>query len=333
MSDAVSAIGMFVNAVNLMQSTQTQLQQVAQENATGTLSTSLGGYGASAPMILDLQGAIQQSQSWIASATQVTTYLKGYDATLGELSSDATQLQSALNAMSNPNATSLESLQTLIQGLEADVGATLNTQVGDRFIFAGSRYTTQPVVDLQTLAPPTTPTPIQLASGSTTPPTIPDYDTAYASTSPPGVVASGTPYYAQQQITVANGETVSYGVSADDPSIQQLVYALKQAEAGTTAASPATAAQFFANASQAVETALNGLSNLSQANSASEVAIQDAQTTEQQSVATMQNQLGNLTQVDAATVATQLTTLENQLSGTYKATSTILSLSILSYIQ
>jgi flagellar hook-associated protein 3 FlgL len=332
MSNAVSALGIFVNSVDLMRSAQAQMQQLAQENATGTKSTSLEGYGEAAPMILNLQTAIAESRSWVANSTQVATYLTGYNTTLGQLSSDATQLQSALTSLSNPNATTLQTLQTLVQGLETDVSATLNTQVGDRYIFAGSRYSTAPTVDITTLPVPATPQPIALASGSTTPPTIPDYDTDYASTSPPGVVASGAPYYNQQQVNIAQGDTISYGVSADDPSIQQLVYALKQAEAGVASGSATTAAQFFDNAKSAITTALSGLSTLTQQNSANQTAVQNSQTVENQSIATMQDQLGNLTQVDAATVATQLTTLENQLSGTYKATSTLLGLTILTYL-
>ena len=122
-------------------------------------------------------------------------------------------------------------------------------------------------------------------------------------------------------------------MSADDPAIQQLVYALKQAEAGSASGTPATtAAQFFANAKSAIATALTGLGSLTQTNGANEVSVNSALAVENQSIATMQSQLGNLTQVDPATVATQLSAIENQLNGSYKATSTILNLSILSFL-
>ena len=329
---SISSLSMFISSVSLMQSSETELQKLAQQNATGEQSVSLQGYGASAPLILNLESAIQQAQSWSSGATQVGTYLTGYNTALGQLGKDATSLQTTLNEIGTSDTQSVQGLQTLIQGLETDVGATLNTQVGNRFIFAGSRYGTAPVVDLTTLATPATPTAITLASGSTTPPTIPDYDTDYASTTPAGVVASGTPYYGQQQINLSATETVSYGVSSDDPAIQQLVYALKQAEAGAGSTNQATANQFFANARSAVTAALNGIATLTEQNGDVQSQVNDAQTAQTQSVATMQNQLGDLTQVDAATVAAQLSALENQLSGTYKATSTVLGLSLLNDI-
>jgi flagellar hook-associated protein 3 FlgL len=332
MSDQVSSLGMFTNTVALMRQSEVQLQQVAQQNATGEVSTSLVGYGAQASTVLDLQGSIQETQSWIDNAAQINDYLTGYNTALGQLGKDATQLQTALNQIGTTGATSTQALQTLIQGLEADVGATLNTQVGDRYIFAGNRYTTAPTVDLTQLAAPTTPQAIVLASGSTTPPTIPNYDTAYAGTSPSGVVASGTSYYAQQQVTVAAGQTMSYGVSADDPTMQQLVYALKQAEAGAASGNSATAQQFFANAKSAVATAIAGLQSLTQQNGDVTSQLGDETATQKQTLSTLQTQLGNITQVDPATVATELSNIENQLNGTYKATSTILNLTLLTYL-
>jgi flagellar hook-associated protein 3 FlgL len=332
MSNAVSSIGNFLNTVSLMRNTQAALTEIEQENATGNKSTSLEGYGNAASTIVNLQGSVQQTQSWIDNSSQITNYLTGYNSALGQLSTDATSLQNALSQLDTPKADTAQALQTLIKGLEADVGATLNTQVGDRYIFAGNRYTTAPTVDLTSLATPTTPAPISLASGSTTPPTIPDYDTDYAATSPPGTVTSGTPYYAQQQATVATGETLSYGVSADDPTMQQLVYALKQAEAGAASTDPTTSAQFYANAKSAVATALTGLSTLNQQNAANTTQLDNAVSEQKQTLSTLQGQLGDLTQVDSATVATQLSVLETQLNGTYKATATVLNLTILTYL-
>jgi flagellar hook-associated protein 3 FlgL len=336
MSESISSLSSVINSIALMRSSEQEIDLLTQQNATGTISTSLAGYGTSASQVLNLDSDITETQSWITGATQVGTYLTGYDASLTELNSDATQLQTALESVGNGTTsgtdTSLSDLQALVKGLEADVGATLNTQVGDRYIFAGNRYDTAPTVDLTQLAVPTTPSAIVLASGSATPPTIPDYDTDYASTSPPGVVASGTPYYAQQTVTISASETVSFGVSADDPSIQQLVYAMQQAEAATTTTSSADSAQFLANAKSAVATAITGLTTLSQQNSGAESTVTNATTLQKTSLSTLQTQLGNLTQVDSATVATELTSVENQLQGTYKATSTLLNLSLLNYL-
>jgi flagellar hook-associated protein 3 FlgL len=329
----VSSIGNFLTSVGLIQASELQVQQLTEENATGLQSVSLQGYGTSAPLVLNLQSSLTETQSWLSNSTEINNYLTGYTQSLNQLNSDGTQLQSALAALESGGKSALSSISTLIQGLETDVTATLNTQVGDRYIYAGNRFDTPPSVDITGLPVPTTPSAIALASGNSTPPTIPAYDTDYASGTPPGTVASGTPYYAQQTVNIADNTSVTFGVSADDPSIQQLVYALKQAEAGASATSPATAKAFFANATSAIATALSGLSDLSQQNASNATTIQTTQSVQKQSIATLQSQIGDLTQVDPATVATQLSSVENQLQGTYKATATLLNLSLINYLQ
>ena len=333
MSNGVSTLGNYLTSISLIQSSELQLQQLSEENSTGVKSTSLEGYGSSASTVLNLESSISETQSWVSSSTEVNNYLTGYTSALGELSSDGTQLQNALSSIENGGTLSLTTLTALVQGLESDVTATLNTQVGNRYIFAGGRYDTAPTVDIGSLPTPTTPSAIKLASGSTNPPTIPDYDTDYASGSPPGTVASGSTYYAQHTVAISDSESVGYGVSADDSSIQQLVYALKQAEAGAASGNTTTAKAFLANARSAVSSALSGLGTLTQQNSQNANTIKDAQTVQNQTITTLQTQLGNLTQVDPATVATELSQVENQLQGSYKATATLLNLSLINYMQ
>jgi hypothetical protein len=121
---------------------------------------------------------------------------------------------------------------------------------------------------------------------------------------------------------------VTYGITSNDPSIQALVYAMQEAQAGTNATG-AVQTQFFANASSALATAITGLQNLQQQNDNNEVVIKNQQTVQNQTISTLQNQLGNLQDVNATNVATELTNVENQLDASFKATSSILNLSIL----
>jgi flagellar hook-associated protein 3 FlgL len=331
MSESISSLSKVNDSLALMQASEQTVNKLAQQNSTGTQSTSLAGYGTQASTILNLNSSIAETKSWLSNSTQVNTYLSAYNSALSELSSDATQLQTALASFGSGGGTSSSDLATLINGLQADVTATLNTQVGDRYIFAGNRYTTAPTVALSSLAVPTTPTAISLASNSTTPPTIPEYDVAYAGTTN-GQVTSGTQYYAQQTATIGNNETVTYGVSADDSTIQNLVYALQQAKAATQTSSTTNSAAFIANAKSAVSTAITGLSTVTESNTTAQTTISSAQSVQKASVSLLQNQVADITQVDSATIAAELTAAENQLEGSYKATSTLLNLTILTYL-
>jgi hypothetical protein len=107
-----------------------------------------------------------------------------------------------------------------------------------------------------------------------------------------------------------------------------LIYALKEAQAGANATG-ATQTQFFANANSALQTAISGIQSLQAQNDNNAVVIKNQQSVQNQTVNNLQSQLGNLKNVDAATIAIQLTDVENQLSDSFKATASIINLSIL----
>ena len=335
MSDGISATGFFTSNTALIVNSENQLNTLSQQLTSGKSSTSQAGYGKAAPTILNLTESVSQTQAFVTNSTSVNTTLQAYDSTLNELSTDAGTLNTALSQVSPSNPATITTLQSLIKGLMVDVGATLNTQVGNTYLYSGTRFNTQPVVDLTTLPLPATPvafTPVvpitvalpapPAAPGTFNSP-LPTYDTQSPATDPFNQA------YATQTLNVSATATVTYGITSNDPTMQALVYAMQEAQAGTNATG-ATQQQFFSNASDALQTAITGLQNLQQNNDNNEVVIKDQQDVQTQTIATMQNTLGNLQDVDAATVATQLTDVENQLEASYKVTATLLNLSILS---
>ncbi|MEI9984874.1 MAG: hypothetical protein WDN69_17720, partial [Aliidongia sp.] len=337
MSDPISSTGFFTNITNIFSNSENEINTLTQQLNSNTKSISLEGYGSSASTILNLNDSVNETQAFLTNSTQVNTVLTAYDTTLTQLGSDASQLSQALSQVSPSNPTTITTLQALIKGLQVDVGATLNTQVGDRFLYSGTRFNTQPVVDLTQIAPPTTPTPFTPVAPNTTalpsppnPPNtfnspLPTYDTQSPATDP------NNQAYATQSATISPTSTISYGITSNDPTMQALVYALQEAQAGANATG-ATQSQFFANANSALQTAISGLQNLQQQNDNSEVVIKTQQTEQKQAIDNMQNQLGNLQDVDSATVATELTSVENQLQASFKVTSSFLNLSILADI-
>jgi|GEM_PF-2611269 flagellar hook-associated protein 3 FlgL len=334
MSNGISATGFFTSDTSLMLNSETQLNTLSQQLNTGLISTSLAGYGTAAPTILNLTDTVGETQAFIANGTEVNTSLTAYDTSLSELGSDASQLGTALSQVSPADPNSITTMQALITGLQADVGATLNSQVGNTYLYSGTRYNTQPVVDLTKLAPPAVPAafvavvPNTVALASPPNPVdtfnspLPTYDTQSPAVDP------NNQAYASQTLNVSPTQTVTYGITSNDPSIQALVYAMQEAQAGTNATG-ATQTQFFANANSALQTAISGIQNLQQQNDNNEVVIKDQQSVQTQTISNLQSQLGNLQNVDATTVATELTNVENQLDASFKATSTILNLSIL----
>jgi flagellar hook-associated protein 3 FlgL len=331
MSNGISATGFFTSMTGIFASSENQINTLSQELNSNTLSTSLEGYGSSASTVLNLNESVKETQAFLTNSTQVNTVLTAYDTTLTQLSADATSLNSALNGVSPTNPNTISTLQATIQGLMVDVGATLNTQVGDRFLYSGTRFNTQPVADLSALPLPATPVPftavVPNATQTGTPPAfnspLPTYDTQSPATDP------NNQAYATQTATIGESATITYGITSNDPTMQALVYALQEAQAGANATGT-TQTQFLANANSALQTAITGLTTLQQNNDNDEVTIKTQQSQQNQTIDNLQNQLGNLTQVDSATVATELTNVENQLQASFKVTSSFMNLSILS---
>lgn len=412
MSDAVTASSIFLSTQSLISANQTQLNKLSEQLSSGTNGQTVADYGGSASTLLNLQSSQKTEQAYVANNTQIQTYLTAYDATLAQLQSDATTLQKVLANAQVGSTNSLTQLSTTVQGLLTDVTATLNTQVGDRYLYSGTRYTTAPVTDLTQLTPLTSPTAsptivplptavsgaasngsgaIRLTVGSTAGLTsgsqiavtgvngtteangtwtinvidsthidlvgstfthaytsggsvvssLPGYDSqAPGYGTPPGAASS------QQTAVVAQNEpAVSYGITSNDPTIQSLIYALQNAQAATASGTTTAQAQsYLSNATNLVADALDGSSTnsavtgfdgsgglLAQVTDV-QGTIASANAVHTQTLATLQTQTTNITAIDSATIADELSAIQTQLQATYKVTASTLNLSLLNYL-
>jgi len=117
MSNGISAAGFFFGNTALITASETQIGILTQQLNSNTKSTSLQGYGTSAPTILNLTDSVSQTQAFIKTSTQVNTTLSAYDTTLSQFSKDASQLSTALNQVSPTNPSTVATLQALINRL------------------------------------------------------------------------------------------------------------------------------------------------------------------------------------------------------------------------
>jgi flagellar hook-associated protein 3 FlgL len=330
MTMGISTYGVTSMLTSILQNNSTQMTNLTEELSTGDVSQSLTGYGEQASQILGLNASIDAANAYANSTTTVSTYLNGYTDSLTDLISDATQLSQGLSNLANgtnstatsTDSTSTASFAALVSGLEVDTSAQLNTQVGNRYIFAGSRYDTAPAVSISSLPAVTSPT----AFTATTSPALPSYDSQAASL--PG---GSTAAYATQTVTIADDETVNYGITSTNPAIQQLVYALQNASAATNASDP-NQSQYITLAENAANAALSGLQALQAQNSEVLSQVTTEQTAQQQSVTTLSNTLGTIETANSTQVASEITAMQTQIEASYKATSALLSLSLASYL-
>jgi flagellar hook-associated protein 3 FlgL len=338
----ISSLSSFLQNITLVQNAQNQIAKLTYQVDTGLKSQDLQGYGNQANQLLNLGSSQVTEQNYISNNTQTSTMLTAYDTTLGQISSDATKLSAALDAFTVTDPNTVANLKALVAGLQTDLAATLNTQVGGRYLYGGTRYTTQPVGDLTAASQQlTAPIPDPTATPPTvfTPavsPAVPTYDNqaAQINGTPQTAAqqAAGAQTYQTQNTAIATNEQMTYGISSNDAAFQNLVSALQNA-LGAVGSSGTTQAQFIQNASAQVQAALTGIQGLQNQNGTAETLVATANTVHAQTLATLQSQITTITQVDPATVATQLSTAQNTLEGSYKVVSSVLNLTLLNYLK
>jgi flagellar hook-associated protein 3 FlgL len=182
------------------------------------------------------------------------------------------------------------------------VGGLLNTQYDGQYVFSGARTSTA-AVDLTNFASGT-------GSLSTA-------DTSYY---------QGDNHVAS--VRVANDQTVSYGLNANNPAFEQVVRVLKFVANSSTLSSTD-----ITNALKVADTALDAVSTVQAKLSNADAQIQSAKSlqTDYQSYA---KSLGtDLTSVDVAAVTAQLSTYQAQLTASYSALAKIQSLNLANYLK
>ena len=87
------------------------------------------------------------------------------------------------------------------------------------------------------------------------------------------------------------------------------------------------------NGSTTTSPTVTGLPGLQDQNGTTETVVASANTVHTQTLATLQSQITTITQVDPATVATELTAAQNTLAGSYKVVSSVLNDTLLNYLK
>ena len=135
-------------------------------------------------------------------------------------------------------------------------------------------------------------------------------------------------YRAHIILRVADDQTVSYGVTADNSAFEQVMRVLKFV-GNSTSLSSSDITNALDLASSALDATAAVQAKLS--NSASQIESASARQSDYQSFA--QTLSGDLTNVDVAAVTAQLSTYQAQLTASYSAIAKIQSMNLASYLK
>jgi flagellar hook-associated protein 3 FlgL len=189
-------------------STQVQYSQAVTQEGTGLVATDFATLGGSnTNIMLNLEQDIGQAQTWASDATTVGNTTQSMYSAIGNMVTTVTTLESKISsAMASPTTTNLASA---VQSLQQTLASEMNTTGTGGYLFAGSNTGVQPV-------------------------NLTNYPGAgFSATSPDTNYYTGDDKVLSVQVSLQ--QTVSYGVTADNPAFEQAMRAMQATIAGATA--------------------------------------------------------------------------------------------------
>lgn len=144
--------------------------------------------------------------------------------------------------------------------------------------------------------------------------------------------ATSATAYTTDTGTIDTGYTVNYGITSDNPAMQQLVAGLRYMQAAGQSTDQATYKAYMTQAASLISSAITSLQGLhtTVANNINVMTNEkDAQNT---ALTNLTEQVANISQIDTTQVSAELTSMETTLQASYSVTGSILKLSIVSYL-
>jgi flagellar hook-associated protein 3 FlgL len=280
---------------------QSKVSDMEMQQASGSVSTTYGGLGSSTKQVLDLESALAQSKSYSSAASEATNRVQVMYSTLSGITDLMTSFRSTLTSMmsSDADSTSLAGLSTTASGDMNELASLLNTNYEGRYLFAGNSTERAPV-DL---------------TGYTA-----DASTASASyyTGDGGIAA----------VEVTRGQSVSYGITADNSAFEQAFRAM-----GAIAANSSPSTDELQSAYDLISSALDDASGVQAELSGKASAISRASDQQSDYQSQMTTAISSLKDADVTTIAVQLSTYQTQLEASYSAIAKMQSLSLSNYLK
>ncbi len=213
-TSSISNLGRTASMASALQAEMSTLTKLSEQLSTQKKHTNLTDYTASEALtLINLQASATQREAYLNIITTVNNNLSIYDTTLTDLESIAMQAQSLANG--NPNYTANIAMNIGVQATNylKSVSVDLNQNINGRYIYSGTRYTTQPVQDLSQLPAAT------LSTTTVTNPAVPVYDTSatlYMSVAGQAITINGSAGTGQVATMTINGVDYTHSVLATD---------------------------------------------------------------------------------------------------------------------
>jgi flagellar hook-associated protein 3 FlgL len=287
------------------------LDKTNTQIASQKIATTYAGFGDQTQVLQATISAKARNDSYSSATTLATSQVDVQDAQLTSLSSLAAQLSKAVSDSVANNDPS--TLMTQVSNIFDQATAILNSKdANGAYVYSGGKTDTAPVTTSSLAA-------------------------LVAVPAVSGVFANGDN---KKSVQVAEGQTVSYGVTASDiaTGLMQSLKDIAAFDAGGTgnfAGSPnLSQAQntFLSGQITSIGTVADNLNNVTAKNGDVYNQLKNA-TTQQTSMSTLYSGfVSNIQDTDLATAATQMSLNQTALQAALQVTSTLNHLSLLNYL-
>lgn len=336
--------GLLAQLVADSTATQTQMNKLTRQSASGKVADTYGGLGTTASVSINLRPQMAQLQAWQQSISLTSTALATTQNVLGQLASIATSFSSQALGQPMQSATGANAVAAQAKSALAQVAALLNTQSSGQYAFAGADSANAPVNNAA-LTAFTASIGTQMAGLST-------------GTDPTALVSSlvtqaGTATFtyqpgtapAQVQAQTGDGQTVPMAFVAGQDSfpgqagsgtgsyVRDLIAGLAGlAGLNSTTASGSTLQSFGVGISKLLQGAAGAITN----DEAGFGQVQSELTTQgtnlSDTLTSLTTQVTGVEDVDVAATATALTQVQTQLQASYQLIAGLKQLSLTAYL-
>ncbi len=288
--------------------TQTRMHDLQIQMATGFKSQRYSGIAHDSRQLVNLESSRSRMEQYQTNNNTINLRLQTMEISVGHVFDSASKLKTLLtNALNANNAVDM-ALPQEAQNMLAEVAKQLNTKIGDRYLFAGSKTDTAPV-DLS-------------APGFTAPPNV------Y-----PSVADTG--YYQGDDVQLttraADDFDLTYGVTASEDGFEQIVRALNLTASVTL--SPTVDRNRLQDALDVVNEAISNLPTIRSRIGTAQNALDLANEVHADMTTYFDQSITNLTSVDITEAASRMSAEQVLLQASYMTISQLGQLSLANFMR
>jgi len=344
----VSSQALAASLVLPVMQAQSSLTTAMTEESTGRYANLGLELGEQSGYELSLKEQVGLLQTLTSNNSLVSTSLSTAQSALSAISSSA---QTTLNDLATwtPSANSGASLQNMGQSALQSLIASTNATSGDQYVFGGINSAAAPMADYYSTPASAAKTAIDQAFQTAFGVLPSDPAAANISASamqgflsgPFAALFEGASWTADwSQASSANtsteiapGQTATTSTNANQPGFQELAQAYAMlSEFGGSELSGAAQQAVATAASSLVSQGIDSMTDIQAELGSTQSAVTNAVSSMSSQLTILQQQIGNLDDVNANTTAAQINSLTNQIQMAYELTSRLQELNLAQYL-